>query len=143
MMLKKGKHFENTSSENWQCPAFYCYRKEWVNMKIRYKLFSFFKHKVFRIPEGGVLNIPIQIIRFILFPSHLLLLIRDKSAPFRYDWESDVFTIYGLKYSGDLFRNWGRHGLPVGSIYRIDKRKDDTLVITRLTPEIKMNKIGT
>jgi hypothetical protein len=41
-----------------------------------------------------------------------------------YDFDTDSIVIEGIRYSGDLFRTFGVHGCPVGSVVRIVERKD-------------------
>lgn len=105
--------------------------------KMRHILCNFIIRKVFKIPVGNVLTWPAQIVRFILFPSHLLLFIRDKSSPFTYDWSTDIFTVFGMKYTGDLFRVWGRYGLPNGAIFRIENRRGDTLTLSHIPSDYR------
>jgi hypothetical protein len=40
-----------------------------------------------------------------------------------YDSATDVFTIYGVKYSGELFRQFAEE-MPIGAPFRIVKREN-------------------
>ena len=51
---------------------------------------------------------------------------KDLSAAISVD--GDVVTIYGIKYSGDLFRGLGLE-TPVGKAFRIVKREDGVVTI--------------
>lgn len=50
-----------------------------------------------------------------------------------YDWYTDVITIEGMRYSGDLFREFGG-GLAVGEYFQLIERKDGLITIRRLSP---------
>jgi hypothetical protein len=42
-----------------------------------------------------------------------------------YDARHDVITIEGVQYSGGLFREWGRNGMAIGTLFRLTQRDDD------------------
>lgn len=52
----------------------------------------------------------------------------NKKTPklqFDYDESSDVMTIEGIKYSGELFRQWGSfNGIPSGTKFQIIRDAD-------------------
>ena len=43
-----------------------------------------------------------------------------------------IITIEGIKYSHDLFREWGAGGMEVGQLFRIYSRSDGCLAIERV-----------
>lgn len=51
---------------------------------------------------------------------------------FTYDPVRDVFTIYGVEYTAELFRSFG--GAPPGSWLRIETRKDGVVTVYVPTP---------
>ena len=62
---------------------------------------------------------------------------------FEYDETRDLLTVEGQQYSGDLFRAWGKDGLPVGAVFRIVKRADgEPLTVERLLPEMTPEQEG-
>ena len=69
-------------------------------------------------------------IRFFLFPySFLIWCFQYKCDQFHYDWNSDIFTIYGVKYSATLFEAWSKNGLPIGTKFELIDR-DQLGIIT-------------
>jgi len=48
-----------------------------------------------------------------------------------YDTAVDVFTIYGVKYSGELFRQFAQ-AMPIGAPFRIVKRENGEVILERL-----------
>ena len=61
----------------------------------------------------------------ILFPSTILQLLYHRDKLFRYDPRVDIFTIYGIKYSGQFFRAFSSSGLPIDQLFRITMRDVD------------------
>lgn len=57
--------------------------------------------------------------------------IGDPPMDYRYDPQRDVFTIEGIAYAGEIFRQFGGL-LPEGAVFRLDKRDDGVLTITRI-----------
>lgn len=49
-----------------------------------------------------------------------------------YDASSDILTIEGIRYSGIVFREFGRW-LPPGAVLRFVKREDGAVTIERLS----------
>jgi len=48
-----------------------------------------------------------------------------------YDSTSDVCAIYGLKYSGELFRQFAKE-MPIGAPFRIVKRENGEVTVERV-----------
>lgn len=58
------------------------------------------------------------------------------SIALSYDPDSDVLTIEGYRYHGDLFRQLG-YALPEGRLFRLIKRQDETLTLGSFAPEVE------
>ena len=58
------------------------------------------------------------ILRWILMP------VATFKAPGLYDIASDTYTIEGQKYSGELFRAWGKNGLANGTSFVLERHGD-------------------
>jgi len=50
----------------------------------------------------------------------------------RVDNTNKVLTIEGVRYSFEFFSHMGEHGFPVGTDFRVEKRKDGLLQIIKL-----------
>ena len=51
---------------------------------------------------------------------------------FSYDAEHDILTVEGLQYTGELFRSWSAHGLPLFAIFRLINRENTCITLERL-----------
>lgn len=49
-----------------------------------------------------------------------------------YDSVADIFTIYGMKYSGELFRQFATE-MPIGISFRIVKRENGQVTLERVS----------
>ncbi len=60
----------------------------------------------------------------------------EAKLSFEYDEEQDILTIEGIRYTGDLFREWSDGGMEVGQLFQITARPGDgTLGIQRIASE--------
>jgi len=94
--------------------------------RVRCDFWRYVVRKVFKIPEGSKLPFILRMIGMLVCPSRLW-----RINPAEYNSVTDVFTIYGIKYSGDLFRAWGKHGIVEGTVFELIKR-DDNMVILKV-----------
>lgn len=51
-----------------------------------------------------------------------------------YDPNTDSIVIEGIRYSGDLFRDLGIHGVAAGSLLRVLRRKDGLVYLQVVIP---------
>ena len=54
-----------------------------------------------------------------------------KALNFSYDENLDVVTIEGIRYGGNVFRQFGSL-MPAGMLFRLDKRKDGVICVTTI-----------
>ena len=57
----------------------------------------------------------------------------DEKLVIEYNDLTDVVTIEGVKYSGDLFRAWSKGGMELNTPFQIVKHEGDCLAIQTLT----------
>lgn len=69
---------------------------------------------------------------FILWPSRIIDILRPRIGSIQYDWNTETYTIYGMKYSDELFREMSEDGIPIGDKFEIVSRKDGLVTINRL-----------
>ena len=55
-----------------------------------------------------------------------------KPLNFSYGSDSDILTIEGMRYSGDLFRAFAHGGLRLNTPFEIIKRKDGVVMISEV-----------
>lgn len=68
--------------------------------KLRYKIFRYLIRKICRLPEGKVLPNYLVLIKFCFFPITYFVC---KFYNNIYNFNTDTYTINGLKFSGDFF----------------------------------------
>ena len=90
------------------------------------------KGEGYKLPWYGLL------IRLILFPIQGIYYLYFSKFD-HYDFESDTFTIYGMKYSAKLFEVWAKNGLPIDSVFKIIQRTPDNLISIEKITEAKIN----
>lgn len=57
---------------------------------------------------------------------------------YTYDDRTDVLTIEGTRYSGELFREWSRNGMPTGSLFELTRSAEGSFSVKRVwAPERK------
>lgn len=63
--------------------------------------------------------------------------------PLRFDYNlvEDVMVIEGIRYSGDLFREFSENGMPTNTLFKIEKREKDGVLIVRRMDNTRI-KIG-
>lgn len=57
---------------------------------------------------------------------------------FEYDEIDDCLSIEGMKYSGELFRQWSKDGMPLQGIFRIVGRDDGVFTVDDLTDQLPL-----
>lgn len=72
-----------------------------------------------KVSSGEVLPKWLRFIKHVLFPFEFLY---AKNLYIKYDPLRDMFTIYGIKYSGALFRSWASSGVPTGTKFILEDR---------------------
>ena len=50
------------------------------------------------------------------------------------DWQTDTWTIRGVKISDNLIQGWAEGGWPIGEVTKLIKREDGILTFERLRP---------
>jgi hypothetical protein len=90
------------------------------------KIYLFIVSKILKVPEDEIIPEKYLWIPKLLFPIQYAAL---NGAPIRYDWAHDRFTIYGIQYSGALFRAWGEGGMPIGTKFTLVGREDGLISI--------------
>lgn len=96
---------------------------------MKLKFFYWLCQKVFRIKAGTKLPKSLRIIRVILFPLETYI---AKNQHFRYNLQTDTFTIFGMRYSGAIFFDWSKYGLPVGSKFEITGRENNIIYLQKI-----------
>ena len=89
---------------------------------MRIKLFWWIVDKVAHIPEGQIMPHWLIGLRWVMFPLETYLL---KNRFFNYDPRRDIFVIYGVRYSGQLFRAFAKNGISIGRYFEILNRESD------------------
>lgn len=92
--------------------------------------FIYWLAKVLKIPECSVMPKPLQILRLILCPEDWPLC--KGNTHFSYDAENDVYTIYGMRYSGRIFQDFSQDGLPVGAKFELIKRDNEVVWLMKI-----------
>ncbi len=112
-------------------------------MNRRYKVFIWISLNVLGIKDGEKLSVIARLIRFLLMPLdtfywllHERMKKKGRDGGIGYDPGCDLFTIYGRKYTGHLFRNWATGGWPNGTLFRFETGEDGTFTLRRLGNEI-------
>ncbi|MCA9340430.1 MAG: hypothetical protein KDA17_05940 [Candidatus Saccharibacteria bacterium] len=77
-------------------------------------------------PEGQILNKPLIILRWILFPVDSLFWRMNEHRG--YHWPSNTWTIFGVRYSDKALRMLADSG---GETYKI-KREGDCVILERV-----------
>lgn len=65
----------------------------------------------------------------------LILYDKNGSYPlknFSYDPTNDIYTIYGVKYTGEFFKKLGENGMAIGTKFEVTKREDNSITIMEL-----------
>lgn len=62
---------------------------------------------------------------------------KNRSLSFSYDAPNDLLIIEGVKYSGELFRSLGIHGMAVGRTFRIKERSNDGVLVIENVDDFK------
>ena len=102
------------------------------------RLFYWLIEKVSRHPEGDVFPLYVMVMRWMIMPfDSFRWYLNLNDHLFRYDPQQDVFTIYGMKYSGSLFRSFSHGGVRIGAWIRIVSRNDGKLILGTVSPEIQ------
>jgi len=52
-----------------------------------------------------------------------------RKSHIRYSTLGNYYEIYGIKYSDDLFKDWGEGGLPIGTLFKLDRRENGQIWI--------------
>lgn len=53
-----------------------------------------------------------------------------------YDHDTDMLTVEGQQYSGQLFREWAKSGMPTGTLFELTRASDGAIGITRIWPKV-------
>lgn len=92
---------------------------------MRKKIWRFIRNKIFRIGENTIIPKWLIWIRFVLFPIQTIRCWPEADP--RYEPWNDSLTIFGQRYSGELFREWAENGMPEDTIFRFVNRNPVTL----------------
>lgn len=101
------------------------------------RLFWWIVEKVFRHPSHMIFPQHLIALRWALCPISMLTWWMARNWIFYYDISRDIFTIYGMKYAGSLFRSLAKNGLNVGAWMRIVKREDGIISLGTVSPRIQ------
>lgn len=88
--------------------------------------FFFWVKQILRHPEGQILSVPLRILFVVLFPLKSILLYVGEREGYR--WQSNVWLIYGIRYTDELFRHFA---FGDGSCFRIVKRENGIVTVER------------
>lgn len=94
-------------------------------------VYMFIKHVIFKAKEGEILPKPLRIIKFILFPIETTKWLLNTTFAI-YDFQTDTFTIDGIRYSASFFRGLGKYGLKEGTKVEIVKREDGSITLKEI-----------
>lgn len=75
-----------------------------------------------------------MITRFLIWLK-VKIMFRFIPETFSYDFLNGTFTIFGMKYSEDLFREWSEKGIPVNTMFMLMSREDKCLIVKRIMEE--------
>ena len=78
------------------------------------------------VPEGCVVPRWIQFIYHILFPLNWFY---ERQSGIHYDVVRDIYTIQGMKFSGDVFRHFKQS---VGMKFEIEQSSNGTVILRTL-----------
>jgi hypothetical protein len=94
-------------------------------MNKRRRFFYYLVREVFKVAEGQILPKYLIVLKCILFPieSFYFKINKDFYDPYR-----DIYTINGIKFSGQFFKNMNK----VGSTFKIEKLEDGTLTLSEI-----------
>ncbi len=108
-------------------------------MTRKHKAFIWIYLNLLGIKEGERLSDGAMLVRFLLMPLDTLYWVfhewakkRCMSRGIGYDPVFDVFAIYGVKYSGTVFRDWAKGGWPEGTLFRFGTREDGAFTLIKL-----------
>jgi hypothetical protein len=89
----------------------------------RWKLLTWLNRRyIFGVEDIKKLSVNMRwlvIVRWILMPIRTF---KARAYNEFYDIASDIYTIEGQKYSGELFRAWGKNGIPTGTPFMFERR---------------------
>ena len=105
----------------------------------REKAFIWIYLNLLGIKDGEKLSAGAMLVRFLLMPLdtlywafHERMKKKGIYGGIEYDPASDHFTIYGMKYTGTLFRDWAKGGWPNDVLFRFETREDGVFILRRL-----------
>jgi hypothetical protein len=55
-----------------------------------------------------------------------------KELDFYYDTMTDMLTIEGIRYNGEIFRQWSEHGAPIGTKLEIIARENGVITFKKI-----------
>lgn len=105
-------------------------------MKWNERLFWWIVEKIFHHPKNMVFPRHLYMLRGVLMPCQWLRWRLYNSWPVSYDASTDTFTIYGKKYTSDLFRSFADDGIALNTWFQLIRRDDDAVTIERIYPRI-------
>ena len=94
---------------------------------MRKKIWRFIRSKIFKIGEGVVCPKWLAWVRYILFP--IVSIRYCPNADPRYEPWNDEFCIFGVRYTGELFRSLAKDGIAEDQWFRVIKREDGVITI--------------
>ncbi len=101
---------------------------------MRRKLLLFIIYKVFKTPEGEVMNKFCRTLYKILYP---LRVSYEKQSGLRYDFRMDCYFINGIRYSRAIFK-WFATDAKEGTLFMFVKREDGVITIKTITTPTKI-----
>ncbi len=108
-------------------------------MTRRYKAFIWIYLNLLGIKDGEKLSPGAMLVRFLLMPLDTLYWVfhermkkKGMDGGIGYDPVYDLFTIYGMKYSGAFFRSWAIGGWANNTLFRFTTGEDGVCTVTKL-----------
>lgn len=105
-------------------------------MKWNERLFSWLVENIFRHPRHMIFPRRIMALRWVLLPLSTLRWHLQRTDPvFRYDVQSDTFTLYGIRYAAYLFSAMAEKE-NIGKIFQIVSQEDGRITLRDIHPHI-------
>jgi len=99
---------------------------------MRRKILLFVVHKIFRKPEGEVMNKFCRGLYIVLYP---LKYSYEKQSGLRYDFLRNCYFIDEIRYSVDIFKWFGKSAKD-GELFMFVNRKDGVLTIKSIAQPV-------
>lgn len=99
--------------------------RDWIIYKIL---------KYAKVDEGSIMPSWLRIIHALLRPVWFIRwVLMYEVGSIKLDFASDVIEIFGMRYSRHLFVDWAEGGLPEGTLFRLVRRENKTIVLERVS----------